>query len=258
MGTVADLLAALELDRHGVVRLSRLRFAEPSHLVGVAALAQRAHLEQRAFAMEPPKNAHVARLACRMRLGKALGDLGFADPLGRVRERDLGSELLEVSALGADGSAAADLAALVAEKVRGHGDPVANALFQSTAEIGQNVEAYAGITGYVAAVTVPRNAELLVAVADAGVGLAGTLGPDGDVSDAAALQMALDGVSSRPGPGRGSGIRLTLKTVADLGGRCFLVSGGAAVTVVRGHAARPRAVRSGFAGTLFQASIPLR
>ena len=183
--------------------------------------------------------------------------MGFADPLGRVRERDLGGELLEVSALGDTGTAAADLAALVAEKVRGHGDEVANALFQSTAEIGQNAEAYAGITGYVAAVTVPRNAELLVAVADAGVGLAGTLGAAGGVDDAAAMQLALDGVSSRPSSGAGSGIRLTLSTVAGLGGRCELVSGSAAVVVGGGRSARPWTVRPRFPGTLFQARIPL-
>lgn len=255
MISVSGLLADLGPDGTGTLSLAGAAFLEPAHLVGAAAEAEAARRAGRPFVLRPPTADGTSNFACRMRLGRALRALGYDDPLGTVRENPLGGELLEVTAL-ASGTAAS-LAGLVSEKVRGpHGHRIADTLFQSTAEIGQNAEAYAGAIGYAAAVTVPRRRELLIAVADRGVGFVGTLAVKGASNDGEALRLALQGVSSRDGRG-GSGVRHTLEAVRLLGGSCLLVSGEAAVTVRGGRQSGPTATSRRYGGTLFQASIPL-
>ena len=258
MTSTPAVLRSLSVTPDGTVSFEGQTFLEPAQLAGAAALAERARRTARPFALKVDASSDPARFASRMRLGAVLGSHGFGNPFAAVREHPHKNDLLEVSVL--DGASSAQLARLVGVRVRSGVaaglEDVADALCQSAAEIGGNAELYAGHPGYVAAVFIPGRRELLVAVADCGVGLAATLAGKGATNDGEALGLALQGVGSGRS-GNGSGIRTTFASVSRLGGEAFLVTGTAAASLRRG---RPVAVsRTGhpFQGTLFQARIPL-
>ena len=124
-----------------------------------------------------------------MRLGLVLSELGTQHDLPVSRERDQREHLIEVSVVDGD-RAAARLAALVFRKLRPVDLELARALHGSVAEIGANAPEHSGTIGFMAAQTLPRRNELLLAVGDAGVGIRATLAHRGAENDERAIELA--------------------------------------------------------------------
>ena len=237
--------------------LSRAEWVSPTTMVALAAQAHRARDAGEAFVVRGPVRPDPASYAARMRLGAVLRSLGATHDLPATIERDQRANLVELTAI-RTGEDADRLAALVFHKLERHDPELASALHRSIGEVGQNVPEHADAVGYLAAQTMPRRNELLVAVADAGVGLLHTLARRGAADHATAVALATEpAVSEFDGPTRGAGLPTTLRLIRQVKGSVYIASGDAAVR----H--RPRGVQRmrcdwAYPGTIVEARIPLR
>ena len=209
-----DQLSLVRPTRNGPVLtsdLSRAEWVSPTTMVALAAQAHRARDAGEAFVVRGPVRPDPASYAARMRLGAVLRSLGATHDLPATIERDQRANLVELTAI-RTGEDADRLAALVFHKLERHDPELASALHRSIGEVGQNVPEHAAAVGYLAAQTMPRRNELLVAVADAGVGLLHTLARRGAADHAAAVALATEpAVSEFDGPTRGAGLPTTLR-----------------------------------------------
>jgi hypothetical protein len=255
-----DQLALVRPVRAGTVLTSDLRRAEwvtPTTMVALAAQAHRARDAGDTFVVRAPIRPDPASYAARMHLGAVLGALGATHDLPDVAERDQRANLVELTAI-RTGADADRLAELVFHKLARHDPELASALHRSIGEVGQNVPEHAAAIGYLAAQTMPRRNELLVAVGDAGVGLLHTLAHRGAADHAEAVELAVaPSVSEFDGPTRGAGLPTTLRLIRQVKGSVYIASGDAAV---RHRARGAQRLRCDWAypGTIVEARIPLR
>jgi hypothetical protein len=254
---VEDPLALFGVEDAGngavLLDLSGLRWLLPIHLVAAASLAHAHAGTGRAVRLVGPEDAETAHYAGRMRLGKLLDAVGAEHDVPSVRERDLRTELLEVTMLqGPDD--VRRLAELVHDKVRATDAAAAAALFDCLAELGSNVYDHAGTVGFAAAQTLPRTGYVRFAVGDAGVGLLETLRRHEARTDRDAIALALSGASRLPDRDRGRGLPSTLELVSVFGGSLHVVTGHASVnatSIGRTH----RDVAVAYGGTLLEGTV---
>lgn len=248
-----DVLGVTEQDGRRVIDLTDVSFLDPVHLVGVAAAAQLAHRQGSRLRLTG-LTEQQASYAARMHLGQLIEQFGGEHTLPSVRERDLHDSLLEVQPLSTEQDVR-DLTALVHSRVSDHDPDVANALHVALAEVGGNVCDHSRSVGFMAAQTIAEHGVLRFAVADAGVGLLGTLADRGATDDRTALRMALSGTSSSDLPGHGTGLPRTVDIVSALGGEILLASGTAA-TRATGRGRRHHELPNRFTGTIFEGAVP--
>lgn len=256
---VDELLARVRpgnLAGVATVDLRSLHWVPPSVMVAVAAQAHEAGLAGTPFAVRAPLRKDPAEYAARMRLGRVLDELGARHDFPTVREHDQREHLIELTAI--DGGPTVDrLAALVHGKLRRRDGELARALHKSVGEIAENVTDHAGTIGFVAAQTLPRRKELLLAIGDAGVGMLATLAHRGAGTDEHAIELAIrDEVSRYDAPDRGRGLPTTLRLIGRERGNVYIASGTASIRhfpTTRRYLRHP----PGYRGTIVEARIPL-
>jgi hypothetical protein len=243
------------VDGGVVLDLSGVSWLDPLHLVGAAAIAELAAARGSRLRLRGLRG-NPAGYASRMHLGAIVEHFGGSHDLPEsARELDRSDSLLEVTEL-ATGSDVRQLSGLVYDRIAGHDAEIAHALHTALAEIGANVCEHSGTVGFMAAQTLPSQAVLRFAVADAGVGLLGTLVSQGAEDDRMAILMALSGTSHKQGPGRGTGLPTAVSVVSRLGGEVLLASGSALATAnARGR--RHAQLANGFVGTIFEGWVPV-
>jgi hypothetical protein len=248
----------LPQQEDGVRRLSfaGMQWVPPAAMVAAAAQAHRARDDGVEFALEGPTDREPAHYAARMRLGRVLAELDAAHDLPTVREHDRQEDLIEVIRL--DSVHAVDrLARMVYRKVLPRGAELASALHRSVAEVGENVMDHSGTIGYLAAQTLPRRRVLLIAIADAGVGVLATLGHRGAESHEDAIELATqERVSRYDEPDRGRGLSSALRLIGRESGSLYIASGTAGIRHFP-TTRRYSEVGSAFQGTIVEARIPL-
>jgi hypothetical protein len=233
-----------------------LRGVPPAALVAAAAQAHRAHAEGVPFHLHGPTHAEPAHYAARMRLGRVLAELDAVHDLPTVREHDRQEDLIEVIRLDSV-HAVERLARLVYRKVLPRGGDLAVALHRSVAEVGENVLDHSGTIGYLAAQTLPRRRELLIAIADSGVGMLATLAHRGIDSHEAAIALATqERVSRYDEPDRGRGLPSALRLIGRESGSLYIASGTAAIRHFP-STRRYSEVDAVYQGTIVEARIPL-
>lgn len=254
--SLGHLVCRREADGTHVVDLSSCRWVDPAHLVGTAAVARR-HVEAGlALRVVGPVRDAQRRYAGRMHLGRVLTGLGVAHDLDETGGPDRREDLLEVRAVRTEADAT-DLAALVLGRATDTDPGAAEALFAGVAEMALNVADHAGQVGYVAAQALPEGGWVRFAVADAGLGLLATLAPRGATTHRHALHLALDGTSRFDDPGRGAGLRSTVREIGRLRGALFVASGSAAVRSTA-TSREDRRLRAPFPGTLVEGVVGTR
>jgi hypothetical protein len=257
---VPDQLLARLLPRTGAdgrrLSFADLAWVPPSAMVAAAAQAHRARDEGVPFALEGPVAGEPAHYAARMRLGRVLTELGATHDLPAVREHDRQEDLIEVIRI--DSVSAVDrLARMVHRKVLPRGAELAGALHRSVAEVGENVMDHSGTVGYLAAQTLPRRRELLIAIADAGVGVLATLAHRGVTTHEDAIALATqERVSRYDEPDRGRGLPSALRLIGGEAGSLYIASGTAAIRHFP-STRRYSAVDGEYRGTIVEARIPL-
>jgi hypothetical protein len=238
-----------------VLDLSGLSWLDPLHLVGVASIAQLAAARGSRLRLSGLRG-NQAGYASRMHLGAIVESFGGSHDLPvNSRELDRHNDLLEVTEL-ATGGDVRQLSALVYDRVAEHDTEVAHALHTALAEIGANVCEHARTVGFMAAQTLQSQGVLRFAVADAGVGLLGTLAGQGAEDDRMAVTMALSGTSRKQGPGHGTGLPTAVTVVSRLGGGVLLAS-GSEVTTANARGRRHAELACGFVGTMFEGWVPV-
>lgn len=241
------------------VDISRVRWIDPFHLAGLAAIAHGAAGRGQTLEVALPETGDQRLYAARMRLGRTLTDAGVHHDLPRVNERRREDDLLEVHAI-ADEDGAARLARLVLMRVRRRSDRGAAgadaALHAGVFEMADNVVRHAGCIGFVAAQVLPRAGVVRFAIADSGLGLLGTLRSRGATDHHDAARKALSGVSRFADPGHGQGLRTTVDDVSRRGGRLDVASGDA-LTHARSGIIRSLSARAAYRGTLVVGSLDL-
>ncbi len=240
----------------GVLDLRAVDWVRPAVMVGVAALAHRAAGEGRTLELRAPLRPEPAGYAARMRLGRVLADLGVRHDLPDSREHDQREHLIEVTEIDGD-QAAGRLAELVFRKLRAVDLPLARALHGSVAEIGANAPEHSGTIGFMAAQTLPRRNELLLAVGDAGVGIRTTLARRGADDDERAIELATrERVSQFDEAGRGSGLPTAIRLVTGRRGSLYIATGTASIRHF-GSTRRYLAGARPYPGTIVEVRIPL-
>lgn len=249
-------LRPVRVDGRVRVDLDGLDWVPPAVMVATAALAHRSRTQGIDFELTGPNRPDAAHYVARMRLGRVLAELDAGHDLPEVREHDRQEDLIEVTGMDSP-SAVERLARMVFRKLRPRGVELAGALHRSVAEIGENVMDHSGTIGYLAAQTLPRRRQLLIAIADAGVGMRATLAHRGAESDEHAIMLATqDRVSRYDEPDRGRGLPSALELIAREAGSLYIASGTAAIR----HFPTTRrylAAEDGFAGTIVEARIPV-
>lgn len=248
-------LAVQAVDDEVLLDLSGVSWLDPLHLVGAAAIAELAAARGSRLRLRGLRG-NPAGYASRMHLGAIVEHFGGSHDLPvNQRELDRRDSLLEVTEL-ATSSDVRQLSGLVYDRIAGHDAEIAHALHTALAEIGANVCEHSGTVGFMAAQTLPSQGVLRFAVADAGIGLLGTLISQGAEDDRMAITMALSGTSRKQGPGRGTGLPTAVSVVSRLGGEVLLASGSALATAnARGR--RHAELRNRFVGTMFEGWVPV-
>jgi hypothetical protein len=237
--------------------LRAVDWVRPAVMVGVAGLAHRASAEGRRLRVRGPSRPELAGYAVRMRLARLLDDLEVEHDLPPPRrERDQAEHLVELSMI--DGDRAAErLARLVHRKLEPVDAALAGALHRSVGEIGANAPEHSGSVGFMAAQTLPRRRELLLAVGDAGVGMRETLLHRGAEDDEHAIELATrEHVSRFDASDRGRGLPTALTLITGQRGNLYIASGTASIRHFA-HTRRYLAGRHPYPGTLLEARIPL-
>lgn len=237
---------------------SGVSFVEPLALVGTIAMleGQRAAGQQVTFTA--PANSNVENYLSRMHYGAALDELGIAHSLRPVRERALGSELLELQKISGE-YAGEQVANLVEGKLRDSGADaqIRESLHSAICETVNNVAYHAEVDhGYVAAQSMAGR--VLFAIADAGIGLKGSIAKKMVVDDDRnAIELAtVANVTSTGEQGRGQGLTDVVETAIGLGGFVVIASGDA-IFSYRGDTVTKRGASAPFNGTLIQVSLPV-
>lgn len=238
------------------VSFAGMRWVPPAAMVAAAAQAHRARDEGVPFVLVGPTDEEPAHYAARMRLGRVLVELGATHDLPTVREHDRQEDLIEVIRL--DSVHAVDrLARMVYRKVLPRGAELAAALHRSVAEVGENVMDHSGTIGYLAAQTLPRRRELLIAIADAGVGVLATLAHRGARTHEDAIGLATrERVSRYDEPDRGRGLPSALRLIGREAGSLYIASGTAGIRHFP-TTRRYSEVDGAYQGTIVEARIPL-
>lgn len=248
-------LAVQVADDEVLLDLSGVSWLDPLHLVGAAAIAELAAARGSRLRLSGLRG-NPAGYASRMHLGVIVEHFGGSHDLPvNERELDRSDSLLEVTEL-ATGGDVRQLSGLVYDRIAGHDAEIAHALHTALAEIGANVCEHSGTVGFMAAQTLPSQGVLRFAVADAGVGLLGTLVSQGAEDDRMAITMALSGTSRKQGPGRGTGLPTAVSVVSRLGGEVLLAS-GSALTTANARGRRHAQLRNRFLGTIFEGWVPV-
>ena len=251
-----DALRVPDLDGVATLDLSGITWVTPALIAGAAALAARTRSQGQPFTLLRPHHPDAAGYLARMRLGKTLTGLGVQHDLPHVYERDRRGHLLELTPIHSE-TDVNELATLVHDKVDADDPGLADALYRSLCEVGDNVADHASGVGYLVAQTMPTRNELRISVADGGVGLLHWLGPARGARDhSEALDIALSGVSRHDEPERGNGIIRTLNLVQQMSGSAMFASGDA-WSRDRGTRRDTGRCPHSYAGTLFEATIPL-
>lgn len=248
-------LAVQVADDEVLLDLSGVSWLDPLHLVGAAAIAELAAARGSRLRLRGLRG-NPAGYASRMHLGAIVEHFGGSHDLPvNERELDRSDSLLEVTEL-ATGSDVRQLSGLVYDRIAGHDAEIAHALHTALAEIGANVCEHSGTVGFMAAQTLPSQGVLRFAVADAGIGLLGTLVSQGAEDDRMAITMALSGTSRKQGPGRGTGLPTAVSVVSRLGGEVLLAS-GSALTTANARGRRHAQLHTRFTGTMFEGWVPV-
>jgi hypothetical protein len=255
-----DRLLARLLPQHadGVRRVTfaGMQWVPPAAMVAVAAQAHRAQVEGVPFELRGPTHSEPAHYAARMRLGRVLTELDAGHDLLAVREHDRQEDLIEVIRLD-NMDAVERLARMVYRKIQPRGGELAAALHRSVAEVGENVLDHSGTIGYLAAQTLPRRRQLLIAIADAGVGMLATLAHRGVDSHEGAIALATqERVSRYDEADRGRGLPSALRLIGRESGSLYIASGAAAIRHFP-STRRYSAVDGVYEGTIVEARIPL-
>lgn len=225
-----------------VIDLSSAGWADPVVVAGVAAVAQRAKADGREVSFIPPTRSDTQGYISRMRLGKALDELGVAHGLPTVNERNQEGNLLELRTFSTEHDGE-ELAGLVYDRVSDMGqvdrqvlEPLQNALM----ELAINTALHAGVDhGYAAAQTYRQKGLIKFCVADAGIGLKASLDRNGQLhpnDDSHALELAVvRQISGTEDAYRGYGLPDVVSTVRGLGGVTEIASGTASTRYLTGQ-----------------------
>lgn len=218
------------------IDFSGVSFVDPGSVVGLACLADRGRAAGRQVTFMAPSGYNVRNYLSRMHLGEVLDALGVTHDLGRVRENDLSTELLELVKFSGRDSGD-ELGTLLYDKLEARSDvhpEVAESLQNSIAELSTNVRTHAQVDhGYAMAQTIPNRSLIRFAIGDAGIGLKKSLEKNRDLpvdDDKNAIGLAVQAnVTSTGERGRGTGLAEVVGSTVGFGGKVMLASGGAAV-----------------------------
>lgn len=246
-------LTVREAGGEWLIDMSGLRWCDPLHLAGAAALARDRGTRGGTVRVLGPLDPDARTYAARMRLGKVLDDLGAAHDFPVVPEHDRTADLLEVRPVRNEDDAV-ELAELVARRARAQSPQASTTLFACVVEMALNVADHAGVVGYVAAQTFPRRRWIRFAVADTGRGLLATLADRGADDDKDAVRLALSGTSRLPGRDRGTGLPITRRELLRADGWLLLASGSARLVALT-EGDRLSLQRPAFPGTLVQGAL---
>lgn len=241
------------VDDGRVIDLTALPWCDPVHLTAAAALAAGAVRAGVSVRVAGPADPDTRSYVGRMRLGVVYDELGVDHDLPRAHERDRRADLLEVRPV-RDESDAVRLARLVSRRARQEDADAGSTLFSCLVEMALNVAEHSGVTGYVAAQTLPRQGWMRFAVADAGVGLRASLAGRGAVDDRTAVRLALAGTSRFAGPERGTGLPTTRRELVRSDGWLLLASGTVRL-LASGDGERLHGQRPAFPGTIVQGAL---
>lgn len=253
-----------------VIDLSEASWADPVVIAGVAAVAQRAKVDQREVTFNTPLNPDAQGYLSRMRLGQALDALGVVHRLPAVNERDQKGNLLELRTFSNehDGERLAEMVYDRVGEMSGIDKQVLEPLHAAITELAINTTYHAGVDhGYAVAQTYKRKGLIKFCVADAGVGLKESLERNGSLhpdDDAHALDMAvLRQHSGTDDAHRGYGLPEVVSSVRELGGATAIASGVASTRYVRDRKAGNVAdvsyastLSTPYSGVIVQVAIP--
>jgi hypothetical protein len=245
------------------IDLSETSFVEPTGLVTVAALSDRASRESRAIDFTPPGDYGVRNYLSRMGIRHHLDGLFTEHDLPDVASTPHPEELLELQKFASefDGE---QLAQLLYNKVSGNSDPqVPDTLYTSICELAANVTTHAVVPhGFAAAQTFWRGGweRIVFAVADGGIGIEQSLAGRYQLADAReALQRAVEYGTSHTGEaGRGSGLHDVMKSIVGLQGRFTIISGNARLVATSNNGVEVSATPSVYPGTLIEGQLSCR
>jgi hypothetical protein len=214
-----------EEDDSLVLDLGDVTFVLPEGLVAIATFAESIRQSGRTLSVEAPDSTDIANYMSRAHLPQVLDDLGVDHDFEPVRERDLGSSMVELRRF--DGvSEVLSLADGVFEFARPQGERSAAMLHTAVCETGENVTIHSGTQhGYLLAQYYPSSRTFRFAIGDNGIGFFGSLQTVGAASVEQALEMAgRPGFSATGDPTRGLGISSVREHLIGLGGTLVLAS----------------------------------
>lgn len=226
-------------DTPAVVDLSATEFVGPFGLAGLASVISNRMAACGDVQVRKPQHFSCANYLSRMGFGDLLQDLGVPcdSPIYPVSHQDHAGYLVELARFqdthGSDG-----IANIVWQRLHGNVENgVVMGMHEATAELGANVSEHSAsqVGGFIAAQTFyrdQRNEHLVIAVADAGIGLRESLQRYGTLDDSQAISLALQrDVSGTDEPGRGQGLADLVEFVQTYGGTMVVLSGRTQRTV---------------------------
>jgi len=247
------------------IDLSGLEFIDAFGLVGLAAHALEATLEDREIRLRMPRDGNAAKYLARMHVGDLLDGCGVEldRSLPTIRERDRRDRLIELQSF-LDSRGGEQLANYLWGRLEGEVDPqLVTQIYEAAGELGNNVieHAKSPAGGYMAAQCYRRgkpDEHLVVAVGDVGIGIQASLTRRyGPMSEADAIEKALKPfVSGTDDPGRGQGLPGIVEGVTGFGGVVHMRSGAAARRLTRTGASTHEV--SHLRGTIVGAKVPCR
>lgn len=228
-----------ELD----IDLSDVAFCDPSGLVVVAVLLDRAAEEDWPTDVVPPRSSDVARYLSRMGLQDALDAAEARCLLPSVRHHPRRERFVELQRLDGD-HPGDDIGDLIYNRLGSWDDghlqmTIYNALF----ELAINVEEHAQRPGFIAAQCY-ENERVAIAVGDFGIGIHGSLANAGHVfsrPSKAVIEAVTTRLSSKPMNG-GAGLGSVVKMFEQQNGHAIVVTGGESVTFRKGAKPQPSMV----------------
>lgn len=223
-----------------LIDLRALTWADPVIAAGTATVAQQACDSGRQVRFMSPQVQATKGYLARMRLGRALDDLGVAHDLPTVNERDQQGNLLELMTFSteSDGDKLGELVQSRLKESPGVDGQILEPLHEALAELALNTATHADVDhGYAVAQTYPSKKQIKFCIADGGIGFRASLDRNPGlhpVDDAHALEMAvMKQLSGTDDSYRGYGLDTVVSTVRELGGESQIASGTAAAVYSR-------------------------
>jgi hypothetical protein len=222
------------LDDQGAgIDLTDCAFTDPVGLVAIACAAEQAAAERGTHDYRPPADQSVARYHDRMNVPYVLGDLGvLPTDVQRVKVKSTDT-LCELTPF-PGGTRPHKMVELAVARLEGTASArIVEAVWMCLIEASQNVADHARArTGYAAAQVYEDRTvgeRVVLAIGDAGVGIAGSLATRGEQrpADLVAIEDAVGGRSSTGDPGRGTGLASMRRAVQEFGGQMIVRSGTA-------------------------------